>query len=168
MAPVIAPAYGIYVGDTAGSPRTDNGEADIAKILEELGLDALYEAFLYPIEVNDFRECTYGFTPDFWIPESDRHPESHIEVTWPDLLYPCTNPRRYRSPHEVIRTKQEKARRTYQIYGMSTLLLDRRACLLLMKEPGLLHYLLDRLHEHKEVQDGFFRPGAHHFCKQMK
>ena len=166
MTLVVAPAYGIYVGDTAGSPRTDNGEADIAKILEELGFNALYEAFLYPIRLNDFGECTYGFTPDFWIPSSDRHPESHIEVTWPDREHPCANPRRYRSPQEVIGTKQEKARETYRIYGMSTLLLDYRACMLLMQNPEQLHNLLDQLHEHKETQDGLFRPGAHHFARR--
>ena len=153
----------IYVGDEAGTPRTDNGEADIAEVLTRLGIDFLYEAFLYPIRINSSGECTYGFCPDFWVAGTKRMPECHIEVTWPDVQgRPQSNARRRRTIDQVIREKQSKICQIYRVYGIPTLLLDYRACQAILGNHRLLREMLRRLHEFKDIHDGFYRPAAHH------
>lgn len=164
MALVVAPAQPLYVGDDAGKPRADNGEALIASVMETLSIDHLYEAFLYPIRVNDAGECTFGFRPDFWLPATTKRPECHIEVTWPDIRgRQQSNPRRHRSIDQVIREKQAKICTVYRVYGVPTLLLDYRACRAIERRYCTIRSLLDRLHDLKDTHEGFYRPAAHHF-----
>jgi len=153
----------VYVGDEAGAPRTDNGEAAIANVLMQLGIDFLYEAFLYPIRVNSNGKCTYGFCPDFWISGTKQLAECHIEVTWPDIKgRKQSHPRRHRTVDEVIRQKQYKICQVFRVYCVPTLLLDYQASQAILANPRQLRVLLNRLHEYKNDHDGFYRPAAHH------
>lgn len=153
----------IYVGDEAGCPRNDNGEANIAQVLTRLNIDFLYEAFLYPIRVDEQGNCTHGFCPDFWIAGSKRLPECNIEVTWPDARgRKASNPRRHRTIDQVIGEKRAKICQVYRVYSVPTLLLDHRACLAIERRHGLLRDLLGQLHRSKDDHDGYFRPSSHH------
>lgn len=160
MTLVKAPAAPIRV--KSGRPRSDNGELAIARILENLGIDFLFEALFYPIRVNDEGNCTHGFTPDFWLPGSSKSAPCHIEVTWPDIPTHGWARRNGRTIDQVIKTKQHKICTVYRVYDVPTLLLDHRACTQISSNSRLLRPLIQELHEVKAERDGFFRPGNHH------
>lgn len=158
----------VFVGDEGRQPRTDNGEADIARLLTTLGIVHLYEPFLYALRTDDAGYCTFGFTPDFWLPECEAFPECNIEVTWPDERQPRFRPRKGRSREEVIgaciESKRRKIRTTYELYGVPTLLLDHRSTRAVLRDLELLPHLIDKLHQVKHGRQGYFRPNRNDRC----
>lgn len=117
-------------------PRTDNGERDIERVLQALGITAFYEAWQYQLS-----PCS-GFRPDFWLPATDVRPELHLEVTWLDRHYPGYKP--HAPQVERFQKKLGKIQETRRLYGLETILVPHAKWCEIMRHPEHLQKLIDR------------------------
>lgn len=67
-----------WVQNPRNQPRQDNGELQFAQLLEQRGERAVYEPWSYPLRSG------FSMVPDFWLPETNDHPQFHFEITWLD------------------------------------------------------------------------------------
>jgi hypothetical protein len=97
-------------------PRCDNGEADLAKVLDRLGLEWTYEGICYSLGGAEFR-------PDFNLEPCRRRgwPALNLELTWADREWQGKNSQR---AHEAINRKRWKIRQTREIHGIVTVLVQ--------------------------------------------
>lgn len=112
-----------WVWSESRRPRQENGEAEIADILERKGLregeDWYYEPWFYELRHNPDRK-TFGFQPDFWLPATKRRGELHLEVTWADKGLGGKHGNRC---EESLATKRAKIALARQLYGIETILI---------------------------------------------
>ncbi|HSH31108.1 MAG TPA: hypothetical protein VK963_00385, partial [Candidatus Saccharimonadales bacterium] len=65
-----------WVADTRKKPRPGNGEHQFDRQLRLRGEAPVYEPWSYPLRSG------FSMVPDFWLPETEDHPEFHFELTW--------------------------------------------------------------------------------------
>lgn len=115
------------------APRSDNGEAQLARILDSRGIAWEYEPFEYDLG-------GLGFRPDFWLPASRRWPELHIEVTWADRA--LGRAKSAQAAAECLGRKRWKIAETKRRYGICTVLITHREICRISKRYSHLDQLV--------------------------
>jgi hypothetical protein len=126
-------------------PTVDHGELRLAEILEARGLKFEYECYFYPLSFSDDGQTTFGFTPDFWIDESERWPELHIELTWADRDFYHPDPNTRGRAISCYRRKQGKIAQLRRRYHIEALLLTYRDWRQIVNHPEHLDKMIDNM-----------------------
>lgn len=112
-----------WVWTTERQPRRENGEIEIAEILERKGLrqgeDWFYEPWFYELRHNPDRR-SFGFQPDFWLPATRRRAEVHLEVTWADRGLGRSDAGKCAAS---LATKRAKIKLARELHGVETVLI---------------------------------------------
>lgn len=124
------------------APWSENGEEQVARMLELRHLRYFYEQRLYPLRIATDGHIQKAFCPDFHLPATAERPALNIEVTFADRGLPQQQRERYQANQLRLGEKRWKIRETSRLYGIETVLITRQIYRRLLGEPELLDRLI--------------------------
>jgi hypothetical protein len=129
-----------------GGPSFENGEEEVAIMLEAAGYIIEYEtrffSFVYQYPGSD-RVIWGGFMPDYFVPATDDYPAFCVEVTMADHLEDIPEARALTN-QRALELKRLKIALTSEIYGIETILVTHAVLHKLRRNPHYLQQLVQK------------------------